>query len=123
MFLQEDVGDHWNRDSCTCTDFTESITSSDVERYKDYFVGSFSKVWSENATKGKNLGARPIERNINNTTDLRLPSLFEKNAIYKQGKILLFRWVGLMKSYVIDRVGQQKSYVCLQGGWVGQKQA
>ena len=28
-----------------------------------------------------------------------------------------------MKSYVIDRVGQQKSYVCLQGGWVGQKRA
>ena len=36
---------------------------------------------------------------------------------------MLFRWVGLMKSYVIDRVGQQKSYVCLQGGWVGQKRA
>ena len=33
-------------------------------------------------------------------------------AIYKQVIILLFRWVG-----------QQKSYVCLQGGWVGQKRA
>ena len=31
---------------------------------------------------------------------------------------MLFRWVGLMKSYVIDKVGQQKCYVCLQGGWV-----
>ena len=33
------------------------------------------------------------------------------------------RWVGLKKSYVINRVGFQKSYVCLQGGWVGQKRA
>ena len=33
--------------------------------------------------------------------------------IYKQVMMLLFRWVGLKKSYVIYRVGQQKSYVCL----------
>ena len=31
--------------------------------------------------------------------------------------------LGIAKSYVIIRVGQQKYYVCLQGGWVGQKMA
>ena len=31
--------------------------------------------------------------------------------------------LGFKKSYVICRVGQAKSYVCLQGGWVGQKKA
>ena len=31
--------------------------------------------------------------------------------------------MGIKKSYVIMRVGQQKSYVCLQGGWVGSKKA
>ena len=51
------------------------------------------------------------------------PKLKNFFYIYKQVIILLFRWVGLKKSYVIDRVGQQKSYVCLQGGWVGQKSA
>ena len=34
---------------------------------------------------------------------------------------VLLGWVGFKKSYVICRVGQAKSYVCLQGGWVGQK--
>ena len=28
---------------------------------------------------------------------------------------------GFQKSYVIYRVGQVKSYICLQVGWVGQK--
>ena len=30
-------------------------------------------------------------------------------------------WIRVKRSYVICRVGQAKSYVCLQGGWVGQK--
>ena len=31
--------------------------------------------------------------------------------------------MGLKKSYVIERVGQEKIFVCLKGGWVGQKKA
>ena len=43
------------------------------------------------------------------------------NAI--QAINVLQGWVGFKKSYVINRVGQAKCYVCLQGGWVGQKKA
>ena len=31
--------------------------------------------------------------------------------------------MGFKKSYINNRVGQEKSYVCLQGGWVGQRKA
>ena len=34
----------------------------------------------------------------------------------RSGKWVCVYWVGIVKSYVIIRVGQEKSYVCLQGG-------
>ena len=48
--------------------------------------------------------------------------ILEKSENLKPRKITM-GWVGIAKSYVIIRVGQQKSYTCLQGGWVGTKKA
>ena len=41
----------------------------------------------------------------------------------KVKNIKLQGWVGIAKSYIIFRVGQRKSYDCLQDGWVGRKKA
>ena len=51
-----------------------------------------------------------------------LKQKFENGGTFMEIKVTL-GWVGFKKSYIINRVGQEKSYVCLQGGWVGQKKA
>ena len=64
----------------------------------------------------KNKRVRILEQSANKSVFYKIPGgKCQKNW----GE----HWVGITKSYVIIRVGQQKSYVCLQGGWVGPKKA
>ena len=50
--------------------------------------------------------------------------IFQDKKFEKEGVLIIVAlgmWEGFKKSYIIYWMGQGKSYVCLQGGWVGQK--
>ena len=52
--------------------------------------------------------------------------IFQDKKFEKEGVLIIVALgmrEGFKKSYIIHRVGFEKSYVCLQGGWVGHKKA